>query len=76
MKDCGRRNLSTNIRIKDSDNYITLDILLKFSSLEKMRITFSEPTDYLERSEKGLITFLGIKNNVRSKKKKFRVYYY
>ena len=35
-----------------------------------MRITSSDPKDYLGRSGKGLITSLGIKNNVSSEKDK------
>ena len=38
--------------------------------MENMRITYSYPKDYLGRSGKGLITSLGIKTNVRSKKYK------
>ena len=41
---------------------------MKFGSLDKMIITYSEPKDYLGRSGKGLITSLGLKTNVRSKK--------
>ena len=43
---------------------------MKFGSLDKMKITCLEPEDYLVRSEKGLITSLGLKTIVRSKKKK------
>ena len=56
--------------IKDSDKYISLDILLKFGSLDNMRIKSSDPKDYLGISGKGLITSLGIKTNARSKKNK------
>ena len=45
MKSFGRRNVIKHRNIKDSDNYITLDILLQFGSLDKMRITSSEPKD-------------------------------
>ena len=45
IKNCGRRNFSKHIDIKDSDKYITLDISLNFGILNKMRITSSEPTD-------------------------------
>ena len=64
METFGRRNVSKHREIKDSDNYITLYILLKFGSLYKMIITSSEPKYYLERSGKGLIFYLGIKANV------------
>ena len=45
MKNCGRRNVRKHIDIKYSDKYITLDISLKFHSLDNMRITSSEPKD-------------------------------
>ena len=41
IKNCGCRNVRKNRDIKGSDKYVTLDILLKFDSLEKMRITYS-----------------------------------
>ena len=41
MKNCGRRNVRKNIEIKDSDKYITLDILLKIDSQDNMIITYS-----------------------------------
>ena len=56
--------------IRDSDKYIVLDILLKFGSMDKMRITSSEPKDHLGRSGKELIKYIGIKANVRPNKYK------
>ena len=41
MKHYGRRNVSKHKEIKGSDKYVTLKILLKFESLEKMKITSS-----------------------------------
>ena len=38
--------------------------------MDKMKITFPDPNSYLGISGKGLITSLGIKTDVRSKKKK------
>ena len=61
MKNCGCQNVRKHRDIKGSNNYVTLDISLKFGSLEKMRITSSDPKDNLGRSVKGLITSLGIK---------------
>ena len=61
MKNCFRRNVNKHREIKDNEKYITLDILLKFRSLEKMIITSSEPTDNLGRSGNGLITYLGLR---------------
>ena len=70
MKNCGRRNVSKNREIKDSDKYVTLDISFKNGSLEKMKITSSESKEKLEISGKGLITYLGFKAKVRSNKYK------
>ena len=68
MKNHGRRNVRKHREIKNGEKYITLDISLNFCSLEKMKITSSEPKDYLGRSIKGLIASLGIKIIRRSKK--------
>ena len=70
MKNCGRCNVRKHRGIKDGDKYITLDISLKFGSLDKMKIKSSEPRYYLGISEKGLITFLGLKTIGGSKKNK------
>ena len=63
-----KRFVHLNVRkhrdIKDSDKYITLDISLKFGSLDKMRIKSSEPKDYLVISGKVLIASLGLKTNI------------
>ena len=67
MKICGSHNVRKHSEIKDSDKYIILYISLKFCSLENRRITSSKPK-YLGRSGKGLMTSLGIKTNLRSKK--------
>ena len=69
-KNCGRRNVRKHIEIKCSDKYVTLDILLKFDSLEKMKITSSESKDNFGRSGKGFITSLGLKTKVRPHKYK------
>ena len=45
-KNFGRQNVRKHREIKDSDNYITLDIALKFGSLDNIKITFSDPKDY------------------------------
>ena len=70
MKTFGCRNVRKHIDIKGSYKDITLDILLKFGSLDKMRITSSEPKDNLGRSGKGLITSLGI--NAKTRPKEYR----
>ena len=70
MRNCGRHNVKKNKEIKGSDKYVTLDISLKFDSLDTMRITSSESKGKLERSGEGLITSLGFKAKVRPKKYK------
>ena len=42
MKKCGRHNVREHREIKGSDKYVTLNISLKFYSMDKMRITSSE----------------------------------
>ena len=45
-------------------------ISLKFVSMDKIKITSSDPKYYLVRSGRGFITALSLKTIVRSKKKK------
>ena len=68
MKHCGHFNVRKYRDIKDSDKYITLDILLKFGSLDNIRIISSEPKDNLGRSGKGLINSFGLKAKASTKK--------
>ena len=70
MKNCGHCNVRKYKYIKGSDKYVTLNVSLKFDSLDKMRIISSEPKVKLERSGKGLITSLGLKAKTRPKKNK------
>ena len=70
MKNCGRRNVRKHREIKGSDNYVTLDILLKIDSMDKIKITYSESKGKLGRSGKGLITSLGLKAKLRPNKYK------
>ena len=67
-KNCGRHNVRIHKEIKGSDKYVTLEISLKFDSLENTKITSSESKGKLERSGKGLITSLGFKAKVRPQK--------
>ena len=69
-KNFGLHNVRKHRDIKNGDKYITLDISLKFGSLDKVKTTSSEPKDCMRRSGKGLITSLGLKDNLRSKKDK------
>ena len=45
MKNCGYHNERKHRDVKGSDKYVTLDISFRFGSMEKMRITYSEPKD-------------------------------
>ena len=69
-KNCGHRNVRNQREIKGSDRYVTLDILLKFDSMDKMRIISSKSKNKLEISGKGLITSLGLKYKKRLNKYK------
>ena len=68
MNNFCHRNVKKHREIKGSDRYVTLDILLKFGSLENMRIISSDPNNNLVRSGKRLIISLGIKAIARPKK--------
>ena len=70
MKKCGCHNDRKHKKINNSEKFVTLDIYLKFGSLDKMKITYSVPKYYLVRSVKGSITSLGIKIIGMSKKNK------
>ena len=70
MKNCGCHNVRKHRDIKGSDKYVTLNISLKFNSLDKMKITSSESKFKLGISGKGLITSLGLKAKIRTKKYK------
>ena len=74
MKFCGCRDVRKHIEIKGSNKYFTLDILLKFDSLYKIKITSSESKDNLGRSVKLLITSLGLKAKARPNKYKKATY--
>ena len=53
-KHCGRQNDKRHKEIKGSDKYVTLDIALKFDSMEKMKITYSESKENWKDQERGL----------------------
>ena len=69
----GCRNVRRHRDIENGEKYTTWDILLKFGSIENMRIISSDAKDYLVISGKGLITSLGLKTNVRPEQKKGKV---
>ena len=70
MKKIGRHNVRKHREIKNGERYITLDILLEFGSMDKMKITSSDPKYYLGRSGKGLNSSLVINTIGRSNKSK------
>ena len=70
IKTFGYHNVRKHKDIKGSDKYVTLDIPSKFDSMEKIKITSSESKLKLERSGKGLITYLGFKAKARSQRYK------
>ena len=72
MKNSGRRNVRKHREIENGEKYITLNISFKLGSLVKMKITSSEPKDYLGISGKSLITSVSHNTNGRSKGKKAR----
>ena len=49
MRNCVRNNIRKHRDINNGDKYITLDLLLKFGSLDKMIITSSYPKEYFRR---------------------------
>ena len=62
MKKIGCHNVSKHREIKVSDKHVALEILLKFGSLDKMGITYSETKNNLVISGKELINPLGLKS--------------
>ena len=72
MKSFGRHNVRKHKEIRGSDKYATLEISLKFDSMDKMKTTSSESKEKLGISGKGLITSLGLKAKVRPHKCKRR----
>ena len=61
MQMCGLSNVRKHREIKNGEQYVLLDISLKFGNLDDMETTSSEPKYDLEISGKGLITSLGLK---------------
>ena len=70
MKNCGHHNARNHTDLNSGEKYITLDIFLKFGSLDKMKIKSSEQNFYWGTLGKVLITSLSLKTIGRSKKKK------
>ena len=70
MKNGGICNDRTHQKNKSSDKYVTLDVSLKFDSLENMKIISSESQDNLGRPGKGLITSLCLRAKLNHKNTK------
>ena len=76
MKNCGRHNVRKHREIKGSDKYVTLEILLKFGSLYKTRITYSDPKYNFGKIRKGVDYLSGSKGQSRAKEiQKCKVYH-
>ena len=70
MKNCGRLKVRKPKEIKGSEKIVTLNISVKFDSLNKMKTTSSDSKGKLGRLGKGLVTALALKTKVRSQKYK------
>ena len=68
IKNYGLCNVRKHRDIKGGDMYVTLDISLKFGSLEKTIITSSEPKYILGGSGKWLITSMVLNSKSIPKK--------
>ena len=75
-ENCGCWYVRKHREIKNGNNYIILDISLKFDNMDKIKITPSEPKYYLVKSGKGFITSLGSKAIRRSKYSKGKIFHY
>ena len=70
MKKSSCHNVTKHKEIKGSAKYTTLDISLKFDSLDNTRITYLESQEKLGISGKGLVKSLGLKAKSGIKKSK------
>ena len=76
MKYCGPRNIKKHKEIKGSDKYATLDILSKFDSLDKMKITSSESKGKIGKIRKGVDYLSGFQGQSKAAKiQKGKVYH-
>ena len=65
MKNFGRRNVRKHKEIKGSYKYVTLDIWLKFDSLEKMKITSPDSKGKIGKIRKGVDYLSGFKDQIK-----------
>ena len=54
MKNCGRQNVRKHREIKVNEKYVTLEISLKFDSMDKMKIKSSESKEKFGNIRKGV----------------------
>ena len=67
MKINGCCNVNKHRDIKGSDKYVILYILLKFGSMERIKITFSERKDNLGIARKGIDYLSGSQGQSKAK---------
>ena len=72
MKICGRRNVRKHREIKNSEQYLVLDISSNIDCLDKREVTSSKSMDYMERSGKGMTTSLALNTKSPNKELKAR----
>ena len=73
MKSRGCRNVIKQREIKNGEQHVVLYISLKFGNLDEIKNISSEPKDYLVKSGKGLIAYMGIKVVISSKMFKSKI---
>ena len=73
MKNCVCHNVRNHRDIRNGDKYITLEIYLNFGSLNKMKLTSSEPKYYLGISGRGVYYLSGSQYQCEFKEKKGKV---
>ena len=72
MKNCGHHNVRKHRDIKNGEKYITLDISLKFGSLDKMKSTNLQSQNIIwEDQERGWLP-LWVSTPLKGKIKKIR----
>ena len=68
IRNCVCGNVTKHRDIKGSDKYVTLDISLKFDSLEKMKITSTESKKN-GKTRKGVDCLFGFQGQSRAKER-------
>ena len=68
MNNCGGRNVRKHKDIKGSDKYVTLDISLKFDSLDNKKITSSKSKGKFGNIRKGVDYLSGFQGQSKAAK--------